>query len=202
MNILKLASATIALLISSSVNASLIDNGNYTTDTVSGLNWLDLTETNGLTYYYVSSQLAAGGVYDGWRYATLAETENLFMEFGLPITNTSESPISASTLSGITTMISYLGNTPGEFSAEYSGSLGLVDVSSGSGSHLRVGALTTGYGASAVTESTVFETDSYGANYFGHYLVQLMPVPVPAAVWLFSTGLVGLITIARRKSRS
>jgi hypothetical protein len=31
--------------------------------------------------------------------------------------------------------------------------------------------------------------------------VQQTPVPVPAAVWLFGSGLLGLVAIARRKAR-
>jgi len=33
----------------------------------------------------------------------------------------------------------------------------------------------------------------------GSYLVQTTVVPVPAAAWLFGSGLVGLISFARRK---
>jgi hypothetical protein len=35
--------------------------------------------------------------------------------------------------------------------------------------------------------------------YSGHYLVQSTVVPVLAAVWLFGSGLIGLIGMARRK---
>ena len=38
--------------------------------------------------------------------------------------------------------------------------------------------------------------------YIGSYLVRTSVVPVPAAVWLFGSGLIGLISIARRKSLS
>lgn len=38
----------------------------------------------------------------------------------------------------------------------------------------------------------IFETHSGGAFYYS-------PVPVPAAVWLFGSGLIGLVGIARRK---
>jgi len=34
---------------------------------------------------------------------------------------------------------------------------------------------------------------------YGSYLVSASAVPVPAAVWLFGSGLIGLIGVARRK---
>ena len=36
-------------------------------------------------------------------------------------------------------------------------------------------------------------------SYIGSYLVRTSPVPIPAALWLFGSGLIGLIGIARRK---
>ncbi len=73
--------AGVILCVSSAANAGLIiDNGHYTTDTVSGLDWLDITEstdtfpnTNVGSYDYISSQFGAGGEYEGWRYATIFE---------------------------------------------------------------------------------------------------------------------------------
>lgn len=54
------------------VGAALIDNGTYTTDDVSKLNWLDLSITDGQSY---NQALTSN---PGWRYATNAEVENLF----------------------------------------------------------------------------------------------------------------------------
>jgi len=39
----------------------------------------------------------------------------------------------------------------------------------------------------------------YGSIYYNY---ELKPVPVPAAVWLFSAGLLGLLGVARRKTSS
>ena len=41
----------------------------------------------------------------------------------------------------------------------------------------------------------------YASNQIGSHLVRLAPVPVPAAVWLFGSGLIGLIGLVRRKER-
>jgi hypothetical protein len=56
-----------------SAAVNFIDNGNYTTDTISGLDWLDIHETTGRSYQYVTSRLSTGGAYEGWRYATSTE---------------------------------------------------------------------------------------------------------------------------------
>jgi hypothetical protein len=45
---------------------------------------------------------------------------------------------------------------------------------------------------------TFFDDDAGGITYTGEWAV----VPVPAAVWLFGSGLIGLIGIARRKKTS
>jgi len=88
----KLATITTALVLSTSVNAALIDNGLLTTDTESGLNWLDLTETNGMTFKEVSSQLSIGGQFEGYRYASTAEVVDLWSRnFGIDLNSTSTS---------------------------------------------------------------------------------------------------------------
>ena len=52
--------------------AALLDNGGYTTDTESGLDWLDENLTAGLTFTEATTR------YSGWRPATNAEVEDLF----------------------------------------------------------------------------------------------------------------------------
>ena len=53
-------------------HATLIDRSGYTTDSESGLDWLDENLTAGLTYTEATTR------YSGWRPATNAEVENLF----------------------------------------------------------------------------------------------------------------------------
>ena len=72
------------ILTSFSVNtkATLIDIDNYTRDTDTALEWLDLTETVGLTYNEVQAQIMAGEELDGWRYADAAELISLIDSAG------------------------------------------------------------------------------------------------------------------------
>ena len=47
-----------------------------------GLEWLDLTETTGWSINAITPELEAGGLFEGWRFATLDEIETLWLNFG------------------------------------------------------------------------------------------------------------------------
>ena len=79
-----------------------IDHTTYLTDTTSGLDWLDVTLSAGLSYTEVSNQLETGNVFESWRYATAAELIQLITNFthSIPSTN--------STIPGTNIAIYYL----------------------------------------------------------------------------------------------
>jgi len=64
--------------LSNNVNAELVDNEAYTSDKKTGLDWLDLSQTKGLSYNYVLSQFKSGGEFEGWEFAT-REQINVFL---------------------------------------------------------------------------------------------------------------------------
>lgn len=64
--------ASISLLLALPASADLIDLGTTTRDTDGGLDWLDVTETNGLSVNDILGG-AGGLVGDGWRFATATE---------------------------------------------------------------------------------------------------------------------------------
>lgn len=68
-SVLKVGLLSVALF-AMPVSAEIIDNSTYTTDTVGGLDWLDVSSTTGLSVDYISTQFGIGGDYEGWRYAT------------------------------------------------------------------------------------------------------------------------------------
>lgn len=72
MKIWKTAIISIFLSFSASVDALMIDHGDFTTDTVSGLDWLDLKLTTNM------SLSEAANAFDGYRLATNNEVEGLF----------------------------------------------------------------------------------------------------------------------------
>jgi len=78
-----LAIFTLILLssFSASIRAEIIDNGPFTTDTETGLDWLDVTASVDKSYNYVSNQFGLGGQYEGYRYATAKEFNALVSHY-------------------------------------------------------------------------------------------------------------------------
>jgi len=77
-NFLRTAALGTLLIISSPSKSSLIDNGSYTTDTVSGLDWLDLGQTAGTSYNAIISRVSSTGDLSGWAIATSQQVYGLF----------------------------------------------------------------------------------------------------------------------------
>jgi len=69
---------------------NLIDFGVFTRDPATGLDWLDLTATQNLSFIEVSARFGLGGTFAGYRYATVAEVRTLWQNAGL--TNGTYSP--------------------------------------------------------------------------------------------------------------
>ena len=81
---LRILFAVALLALAQQADAALVDEGINTFDTATGLEWLDLTQTSGKSFADVSGQFGAGGLFAGYRYATAAETQGIFQQFGLP----------------------------------------------------------------------------------------------------------------------
>lgn len=78
-----------AALIEITDPTSLGGANNVTQDTLTGLEWLDLTASSGISYNDITVQFAPGGTYDGWHHATKAEVTTLFTgSAGLTLGNT------------------------------------------------------------------------------------------------------------------
>ena len=91
---LKQTLALVGLTLSLFTNATILSVDSsfgadtITRDTEAGLDWLDVTESRGLSYAQVIVQMGAGGVYEGWRYATASELDQLIVNFGYIRINT------------------------------------------------------------------------------------------------------------------
>ena len=195
-------SANAALL---SVDLNTFGDGLITRDDSTGLDWLDLTETNNTSRDYVLTQLGSGGLFDGWRYATSTEVVALWADnFGIDL-GLGASPSSPTVDPGVQMAASFLGNIINEtYPGFYDyGTTGVTSTVSTNyypqydllGAYHQIGSPSTSY--LTRTNSSLATSSSQGDA--GHYLVQTSPVPVPAAVWLFGSGLLGLIGIARSK---
>lgn len=218
---LKKALALVGLTLSLTANALIVDLGNITRDTISGLDWLDLTETNGRSYNDISGKLGTGQEFEGWRYATVVEVQALWKEFGL--INGVFDPIYESDLTQYQAFIyavTLLGNTFNEWKPEWYdyGAVGITaDTYEDPFSPDSPNLYQYGNGLYHAIDTDSWDGDSYvyrstilsdGANTRnGSYLVyQNSPpifvppeVPVPAAAWLFGSALLGLAGIRRKK---
>ena len=184
------------LLSTAPAGATLIDLGGFTRDTSTGLDWLDVTATQGASVDQVFAGVG-GFIAAGWSYATTAELCGLFGALGDPISNCpSTSLLVFDTLSSssATTLTSLLGNT--SFGADPGGSYGFFDSGNFSSNLAGVGCIQ----ASAVncftanTDVAVALQDwtnaGAGNAIIGSFLVR--PVPEPTTALLVGSGLVAL----------
>ena len=201
---LKLATVATALVLSTSVNAALLDFGTFSTDDDTGLDWLDMSYTDGMSY---NSVLAAtnGGSLDGWTIASSAQVVEM-------ITNhLGHAPVDGvnghwdSLNYGVIDIQSMIGSTYGTtgqnaYTVGYTSDNSLADPT-------RQLTLQFGWYTGNPGEG-YYRFDSWGSlsdetsDFIGTFLVRgdsLNAVPVPAAVWLFGSGLIGLVGVARRK---
>lgn len=190
-------------LLSQQSNAALIDmdwnnpgDAALMLDTSSGLKWLDLSVTADQSYNDVTSQLQ-GGAYEGFRYATHLEVLSLWAQAG--ITNTGF----VWTINGEWSLVKELADRLGtstlfDPAGVATHALGLVE----GGPALDVGqrwAMELSYhpdGLQVRTSSDNYALDTdFTSVHYSSYLVQA--VPVPAAVWLFASGLLTLCGFLR-----
>lgn len=213
----KLASAVTALVLSTSVNAALLSldyvqgsGDNWITyDTETGLDWLDVT----LTVNQSFDEVRTGTWYQrGFRHATMEELQALFQHAGTPddgfdtsVTYPTETLELAQllgptligdsrvTVSGFTgtdffgNQITLENNPIGSVFSVRFGKLDYLDL-------INSGELGEAHFTGGSLNSSQSDINA------GSYLVRTSVVPVPAAAWLFGSGLIGLAGIARRKA--
>ena len=170
-----------------------------TLDTDTGLGWLDLTETNGLSYNYVSSQLNMGGNFEGFRFASLLEFQDLFNKFGLPSEYTyyKANPIHP----GIDTYRTFMGDIFYEVSPNtITGGFGIISEGSSLDNNYRLGAYYTYTGFTEITPTPIntIDSNSYQIE-TGSFLVRTSTVPIPSSVWLLVSGIAWLFGVTKFK---
>lgn len=172
----------------------------YVEDT--GLNWLDLTYTNGMSYDAVNVDLTLGGLLDStWRIATLSEVDTLFTAYGFtPDSGCNNGALhcspSGESLSAAVNMIYQMyapsGNElKGLF---YNPNLSPGYVGKAFTDHGNYG--TPGISIDALTDAS--EASSYSSySNTGVFLVQthgaVANVPAPATIFLLIVGLAGIV---------
>ncbi|WP_169570276.1 hypothetical protein [Sneathiella limimaris] len=185
---------------------SFIDNGTYTSDTQSGLEWLDVNLTAGRNYFDVSSELGSGGEFEGWRYATAQEFLGLISNWtGITVTVQHQVVFAEGLLDGL---VSLLGPTSGGVFAE------------GSNNYFIRGVLADKVGDWHHQSAFIYDMDHvendadyiYGnggpySDYsiegkYGAFLVRdiaISAVPLPPAILMFGAAIIGLGLISRKR---
>lgn len=173
-----------------------------TYDNVTNLYWLDLSETYGIAYNDVVPELAAGGDYEGFRYASNAEVIALWANFSIDLS------AGAATSSpgydvNIENVSSYLGNNWNTYASwDYPFGVSGITADASSSGRYALGATQTDWAFNEyhVAGSRFLPDSLTGIAPYGSYLVMGTAVPVPAAIWLMASGLLGMIGVARSKS--
>jgi len=200
------AAVTFLTLSSASVSAALVSadwqtagDNLITRDTESGLEWLDLTVTVNTSYNTITLQFGSGGTYEGWALATHAQISVMFDHAGGSGTYTGTS--ASHNIMFDNGLLDLWGSTQsgtGLIAGKF-----LADEATGAppGTHWVGTALD--HADAAINDSvdliTQSWTDTNASPAIAPALVRTSVVPVPAAVWLFGSGLLGLIGVARRK---
>jgi len=184
-----------------------LDDGLITRDLNTGLDWLDLNLTQGNSSNQVTSQLEAGGLYEGWRFATDIDISAFWDSFGGD----------SSKYDGYSVENNGLFDLIAPLWGDMNCSLPLQSCEAGEGYssvfHLRSGNIAGALMFDAINAARTVNEDLFdlinalvGPDVedlqFGSALVRDTPavVPIPAAAWLFGSGLLGLIGMARRKA--
>jgi hypothetical protein len=202
--------AILTLISVSSAQAALIkadwhSNGDnlIVRDTSTNLDWLMLTETNGMSYSHVITQLGVGGMFEGFRYASSAEVVSLFANnFSIDLSYGSVHSPNNIVDPGIELAATTLGNIANEWNAVYPfGVAGIVPEIHVSPFPMRqyIGAMDALniYGYNIYWDAVEHGIqESHSQTYIGSYLVR--PVPIPGAVWLLGSGLVGLLGLRKK----
>jgi len=170
-----------------------------TYDTTTGLEWLDITVTAGLSYNEVAAELGTGGAYEGFSFASKQQVLNLLTAVDLQ-----EIPNVPEYLGGedqIQTLLSSWGVTWNLGTGERTEFLTSNTEGLASGEHWTGRMFWLAVGDTGVTAEYLARDDNYSNLTIGSALVRAAsPVPVPAAVWLFGSGLIVLFGITRRKN--
>lgn len=222
---LKQTLALTGLLLSLSASAAIISVDSsfgvdtITRDTGTGLDWLDVTETQWLSYNQVIAQMGAGGAYEGWRYATTAELDQLITNFGYVSLMAGPCPYGNKYCDRgeglyddnliVEQMIHMLGDMVSEY--EPAGSIGysygiLADTPYSNDyqyEYVGLGIIGDYERRSSDLADQIDTTHGYmtydrAEGHIGSFLVQTTTVPIPTAAWLFGSALIGLAGIKRK----
>lgn len=175
-------------------------DGLVLTDTAQNLQWLNWTLTTTYSYNDVKALLAPGQKFDGWRFATRTDLDNLMNDAGVP----NPGGRTSANIPSVRTLLSGLG-VNNYFSFLGAGNSSVAFLESGTNPSLAAMAVFTietfdnPLTAKAGEIGAGITNMAYGAGSALVRVTPAAPVPVPAAFWLFASSLLAFCGQARRK---
>jgi len=194
--------------IANSATHNLVDNGSFTRDLNSNLEWLDLSFTQGLSYNSLLTQLNTNSNLAGWRLASVPEFKGIFTSRGYVFSGGSILNESTSLQnfndSFFSTIINYFGTTA--VTSTQLLSRGLLDedyVALSFQNSQIFGDIkyNTDTGLGYTNFFKVLDNDS--SSILGAYLVRdasTAPIPEPDQIWLMLSGL-GVMGVALKRRK-
>ena len=194
----------ILFMVSTEAHAILINLDRYntgdrliTSDTITGLEWLDVTETQGMSYRDVRSDTTLDN--EGWRYATNFEVGDLFdtyltvgnlgqMQGFFGVTSTVYDP-NAGDRRYTHGFVEFVDGS-GEYGTPYGDAVIIRYVSGGTSSWF-----TRNYG----TAWNPGYSELTGGNWLVRQTPEPNPVPEPSTIILVGTALFGMFAFGRKK---
>ena len=172
--------------------------GDITFDSQTGLEWLDLTKTAGLSYNEIKNGTVTGFDFianDGFRFATVSDVSTLFSNAGVTVFNTE----SATSLAPFQLLFGLMGCTGNcSLSQPFLRGYADFDVFNSSLSAAPFFQLNTSTTAKADITILNIPKTSFTSS-IGSFLVRnSAEVPEPSSIILFGVGLLGLAGIRRR----
>lgn len=221
-----LSSAVLLGALSLQSVAAIVDSADqsYFTETTKGLDWLDVTATVGMSVNQVNDLLGAGQQYEGWRYATNLEFEDLIFAISGQGPCLSFGCTTGHTGNLMDTLIDLFGSTIDAYAMKHYGATfeSLLGYAPGTGPNETFGLLRYGAGYTAATLFDNADNDSPGGysvsngpyntaalneGHRGNYLVRAsstpesgtaIPEPGTLPAVLAGLGLMGAMALRRR----
>ena len=209
MSTLKAFSVAVALTLSNSVSATIMSvdwetagDNLITRDTTSGLDWLDVSYTSGVSYNAFQSNVSSGGELTGFRVATFSEIDSLLASANVIQNNSTTGHQDMDNAAEVEALVDLLGCTsscisPYEPINDWNKYYAVSGVTDSLAIQVISVDLLTG---NTLTRRDQIVWADYDFSGVGLYLVRdAAVVPIPAAFWLFGSGLIGMVGMARRK---
>ncbi len=176
-------------------------DGLLTYDSVTGLEWMDMTETYWLFGHQVIANLSEGGIWEDFFHASISDVSEFYTNAGIPVLG----GVTQSNYESVKQLIELMGgiDTIRGLTSSQTG-LGLL------GTRLFVECYYSLFDQKDICLGTASLNQYYNNNYYntassdgGSWLARVATnpptiVPLPASFWLFISGIMSL-WIARRK---